>query len=61
VHRGAVGLEKFFVEFGDPVPTRTSPAPALSDVEREQRLHTAIAKAPQYGMGFVTPPPGAEG
>src|SRR3954469_18793920 len=25
------GLEKFFAEFGDPVPMRTSPAPVLSD------------------------------
>jgi quercetin dioxygenase-like cupin family protein len=50
------GLEKFFAEFGDPVPTRTSPAPELSDAEREERVRTAIAKAPEYGMGFVTPP-----
>src|SRR3954470_21581255 len=28
------GLESFFAEFGDPVPTRISPAPELSDVER---------------------------
>src|SRR3954463_9252484 len=28
------GLERFFAEFGDPVPTPTSPAPELSDVER---------------------------
>jgi hypothetical protein len=55
------GLERFFAEFGDPVPTRTSPAPELSDAEREARLRTAMAKAPEYGMGFVTPPPGAEG
>src|SRR6201999_36765 len=29
------GLESFFAEFGDPVPTRTSPAPELSDAERQ--------------------------
>jgi quercetin dioxygenase-like cupin family protein len=55
------GLEKFFAEFGDPVPTRTSPALELSDAEREERLRTAMAKAPEYGMGFVAPAPGAEG
>jgi quercetin dioxygenase-like cupin family protein len=50
------GLEKFFAEFGDPVPTRTSPAPLLSDAEREERMRRAIALAPEYGMGFVLPP-----
>lgn len=55
------GLERFFAEFGDPVPTRTSPAPHLTDGERAERLRKAAAKMPEYGMGFVTPPPGAEG
>jgi quercetin dioxygenase-like cupin family protein len=32
------GLEKYFAEFGDPVPTPTSPAPELSDAEREERV-----------------------
>lgn len=50
------GLEKFFAEFGDPVPTRTSPAPSLSDAEREERMRRAIALAPEYGMAFVVPP-----
>ena len=40
------GLEKFFAEFGDPVATRTSLAPELSDSEREERLRIAMAKAP---------------
>jgi quercetin dioxygenase-like cupin family protein len=53
------GLEKFFAEFGDPVPSRTSPAPELSDAEREERLRKAMAEAPAYGMGFVAPPPAA--
>ena len=35
------GLEKFFAEFGDPVPTRTSPGPTLSDTERDDRLRRA--------------------
>lgn len=50
------GLEKFFAEFGDPVPTRTSPAPPLSDGEREDRLRRAIAMAPEYGMEILPPP-----
>src|SRR5512133_3534042 len=41
------GLEKFFAEFGDPVPTRTSPAPELGAVERRNRLARAAAKAPE--------------
>jgi hypothetical protein len=47
------GLEKYFAEFGDPVPTRTSPAPPLSDAERQERLRRAIAKAPDYGIEIV--------
>jgi quercetin dioxygenase-like cupin family protein len=49
------GLESFFAEFGDPVPTRTSPAPALSDVERRKRLERAAAKAPEYGIEMLAP------
>jgi quercetin dioxygenase-like cupin family protein len=52
------GLERFFAEFGDPVPSRTSPAPALSDAERAERLERAMAVAPDYGME-VLPPPGS--
>ena len=50
------GLEKFFAEFGDPVATRTSPGPALSDAERDDRLRRAIAAAPRYGMEILPPP-----
>lgn len=53
------GLEKFFAEFGDPVATRTSPAPTLSDAERTDRLQRAMAAAPAYGME-VLPPQGSE-
>ena len=49
------GLERFFAEFGDPVPTRTSPAPELSDVERRHRLERAAAKAPEYGIEMLAP------
>jgi hypothetical protein len=58
---GEVTSPHWPAEFGDPVPTRTSPAPELSDAEREERLRRAFAKAPEYGMGFVMPPPGVEG
>jgi quercetin dioxygenase-like cupin family protein len=54
------GLETFFAEFGDAVATRTSPAPELSDAEREERLRIAMAKAPEYGIGFVPPSSGPE-
>jgi quercetin dioxygenase-like cupin family protein len=50
------GLEEFFAEFGDPVPTRTSPGPSLSDAEREDRLRRAMAAAPRYGMEILPPP-----
>jgi quercetin dioxygenase-like cupin family protein len=49
------GLEQYFAEFGDPVPARTSPAPALSDAERGERLRRAVAKAPEYGMEILLP------
>lgn len=50
------GLEEFFAEFADPVPARTSPAPPLSDAEREDRLRRAIAAAPRYGIEILAPP-----
>jgi quercetin dioxygenase-like cupin family protein len=50
------GLERFFAEFGDPVPTRTSPAPSLSDAEREERLRRAMAAAPGHGMEILPTP-----
>jgi quercetin dioxygenase-like cupin family protein len=49
------GLERFFAEFGDPVPARTSPAPRLSDAERRDRLARAAAKAPEYGIEMLAP------
>jgi hypothetical protein len=49
------GLEKFFAEFGDPVPTRTSPPLLLSDAERDERLRRAMAAAPKYGMEILPP------
>src|SRR4051794_9112276 len=49
------GLESFFAEFGDPVTTRTSAAPELSDVERRNRLQRAAAKASEYGIEVLAP------
>ena len=49
------GLEKFFAEFGDPVPMRTSPPPPLSDAERHERLQRAASKAPEYGIQMLPP------
>jgi quercetin dioxygenase-like cupin family protein len=49
------GLERFFAEFGDPVTTRTAPAPELSDVERRNRLERAATKAPEYGIEMLAP------
>lgn len=44
------GLERFFAEFGDPVASRTAPAPDLTDDERKQRMQKAMALAPGYGI-----------
>jgi quercetin dioxygenase-like cupin family protein len=55
------GLERFFAEFGDPVPTRTSPAPVLSEAERQERLQRAMAKAPEYRIEMLPPQPAPSG
>jgi quercetin dioxygenase-like cupin family protein len=44
------GLEEYFLQFGDALPSRTSPAPELSEAERGARMKTAIELAPQYGI-----------
>ena len=53
------GLEAFFAEFGDPVASRTSPPPALTDAERQERLQRAVARAADYGMEILPPEGGA--
>ncbi|MBE2319849.1 cupin domain-containing protein [Solirubrobacter sp. CPCC 204708] len=50
------GLERFFAEFGDPVESRTAPAPPLSDEERQARLKRAVERAPHYGMELLGGP-----
>ena len=42
------GQEEFFAEIGDPVPTRTSPPPPLSDDEKADRMRRALELAPRY-------------
>jgi quercetin dioxygenase-like cupin family protein len=49
------GLEAFFAEFGDPVDSRTSPPPQLSDEERQARMRRAAERAPDYGMELLPP------
>lgn len=50
------GLERFFGEFGDPVPTRTSPPPPLTDEEKQERLRRGAAAAPAYRTEVLPPP-----
>jgi quercetin dioxygenase-like cupin family protein len=42
------GLEEFFAEVGQPVPTRTSPAPELTPDERAAQLEKAFALSAKY-------------
>ncbi len=49
------GLERYFEEFGDPVPKRTSPAPELSDDEMAERMARAVKVAPSYGIQNLPP------
>lgn len=44
------GLEAFFGEVGDPVASRTAPAPALSPEERAVRARRAAELGPRYGI-----------
>ena len=49
------GVEAFFAEFGDRVPSRTSPPPDLSEDEIQQRRERAGALAAEYGMEILPP------
>ncbi len=49
------GQERFFAAVGDPVASRTAPAPPLSDAERAERRARAVALAPQYRTELPTP------
>jgi quercetin dioxygenase-like cupin family protein len=47
------GLEAYFAEFGDPLLTRTSPAPALTEDEISERMRKAKALAPKYRIEIL--------
>jgi hypothetical protein len=42
------GLEEFFAEVGDLVPTRTSPAPALTPDQRTAKMRKAAELADRF-------------
>lgn len=47
------GQEKFFMEIGVPVPTRTSPPPELSEVEEAELKAKAQSLAAKYRTEFL--------
>lgn len=49
------GQEKMFLEVGDPVDSRTSPAPELSEAEKARRGQKAEALAAKYKTEMVNP------
>jgi quercetin dioxygenase-like cupin family protein len=44
------GLEEYFLHFGDPLESRTSPAPELDEADRAKRMKKAVSFAPNYGI-----------
>jgi quercetin dioxygenase-like cupin family protein len=42
------GLEEYFAAFGDRVPSRTAPAPDLTDDQRRESMDRAMQLAPRY-------------
>lgn len=49
------GQEEFFASVGDPVPTRTSPAPPLEGDALTERLALMARLAPSYRTELLTP------
>jgi quercetin dioxygenase-like cupin family protein len=49
------GLERFFLEVGDRVATRTGPLPVLDEPARAERLARAMRLAPKYKNEFLPP------
>ncbi len=47
------GLEDYFAMFGDPVASRTSPPPTLSEAELAMRRERAGTLAAQFGIELV--------
>jgi quercetin dioxygenase-like cupin family protein len=49
------GQEEFFALIGDPVPSRTSPPPKLTDAERAERMKRAVESAPRFRTELLIP------
>jgi quercetin dioxygenase-like cupin family protein len=49
------GQEEYFLEVGDPVASRASRPPALSDEEKAERARKALALAGKYRTEFLQP------
>jgi quercetin dioxygenase-like cupin family protein len=47
------GLDSYFAEFGDPLPTRSSPAPKLTEDELRERMQKANALAAKYRIEIL--------
>ena len=47
------GIDEFFLEVGDRVPTRTGPVPVLSEEEMTARVEKAVLLAAKYRNEFV--------
>lgn len=47
------GLEEYFAHFGDPVASRTTPAPRLDKDEQGERIGKAVAFASQYEIEIL--------
>jgi quercetin dioxygenase-like cupin family protein len=50
------GQEEFFMAIGTPVESRTSPAPTLSDAEKEAFMRKAQMLAPRFRTEVLPPP-----
>jgi quercetin dioxygenase-like cupin family protein len=55
------GQEEFFALIGDPVPSRTSPPPPLSDAEKAERMKRAVELAPRFRTELLIPTDGPAG
>jgi uncharacterized cupin superfamily protein len=49
------GQEEFFALIGDPVDSRTSPAPELDAATKKERLDRALELAPRYRTEILFP------
>jgi quercetin dioxygenase-like cupin family protein len=49
------GADEFFLEIGDPVPTRTGPLPKLTAEEQDARAAKAKSLAAKYKSEFMVP------